>query len=100
MGVRAHEDALVFKALEHSLERERLEVMERQVAVAEDALVAQEVMARKEFDDKVAKVRKTLTDEYHEKLKRQESRFLARCNEMKGEADNFKEKLAAVECRK
>ena len=64
MGLGAREDALALEALEHSLEHERLEVMERQVIVVEDALAAREVTVRGEADEMVAGVRKALADEY------------------------------------
>ena len=49
-GVRACEDALALEALEHSLEHEGLEVMECQVATAEDALGAREARIKREVD--------------------------------------------------
>ena len=64
MGLGAREDARALEALEHSLEHERLEVMERQVIVVEDALAAREVTVRGEADEMVAGVRKALADEY------------------------------------
>ena len=62
--LRAREDALALEALEHGLEHERLEVMEGQVTVVEDALAAREVTVRGEADEMVAGVRKALADEY------------------------------------
>ena len=50
--------------MEHGLEHERLEVMEGQVTVVEDALAAREVTVRGEADEMVAGVRKALADEY------------------------------------
>lgn len=45
--IRALEETLALEALEHILERERLEVMERQVTSLEDALMAREVTVRR-----------------------------------------------------
>ena len=50
------EEALVLEAMGHSLELERLETRERQVAQAEDAASAREARIQEEVDQKVAKV--------------------------------------------
>ena len=54
------EDTLTLEVLEQSLERERMEVMERQLATADDALASREVMIREEANERVAGVRRAL----------------------------------------
>ena len=58
--LRTLEDTLTLEALEQSLERERMEVMERQLATADDALASREVMIREEANERVAGVRRAL----------------------------------------
>lgn len=82
IGARAHEEALALEVLEHSLERKRLEVMECQVVVAEDALGAREATARKKAHERVARVRMALADDYRQKLECQKARFRARHDEL------------------
>ena len=95
-GARAHEEALALEALEHSLERERLEVMERQVVVPEDALASREAGIQREVDQTVAGIRETLVEEYRQKLELQEARFKQLRDELQGKADALEEKLTAA----
>ena len=48
--IRRHEEALALEAVERSLELERLETRERQVAQAEDSVGAREAKAQEEVD--------------------------------------------------
>lgn len=99
--LRTLEDMLALEALEQSLERERLEVMERQVPAAEDALACREAEIQGAVDERVVGVHKALTKDYCRRLKLQESRFYMRRDGLKGEADGLKKKLAAAErCEK
>ena len=59
--LRRHED-LTLEAVEHSLALERLEVRERQAAVAEDAVAAREAQVQVEVEEKVAKARAELAE--------------------------------------
>ena len=93
------EDTLVLEALEKSLERERLEVMERQVAIAEDALASQEAKIQREVDKKMARICETLVEEYRQKLGLQEARFKQRQAELQGKADALKVELATTKLR-
>ena len=67
-GLQEYEEALLLEALEHSLELERLEVRERQVAVADDVVTAREAKIQQEVDQKVEKICEALAKEYHQKL--------------------------------
>jgi hypothetical protein len=66
--VLEHEDALMFEALEQSLELERLEVKERQVVAAEDAIAVREARVRLEVKLKVDRAREALASEFQLKL--------------------------------
>ena len=57
------EEALPLEALERSLEHERQEVRERQVASAEDAVTMHEARIQEEVNRRVAKVRADLANE-------------------------------------
>ena len=63
------EEALMFEATEHSLELERLEMRERQVAQAEDAASAREARAQENIDRRVAEAHADLANRYDLKLK-------------------------------
>ena len=63
------EEALPLEAMERSLELERLETRERQIAQAEDAVGAREAKAQEEVDRRVAEVRADLEGRYALKLK-------------------------------
>ena len=84
-GVRACEDALALEALEHSLACKRLEVMECQVAKAEDALASREARIQWEVGQKVAGICKALVEEYHHKVELQEARFKWQRVELRGQ---------------
>lgn len=95
------EDTLALEAMEQSLEHEWLDVMERQVATAEDSLASREAAIQGEVDKRVAGVRRALTKDYRKKLRLQESRLCKRHGELNGEADGLKKKLATAErCEK
>ena len=64
----------MLEALEQSLELERLEVRERQVAAAEDAIATREARIQQEVEQKVEKLRVTLVREYCQRLGLQETR--------------------------
>nr|XP_020201267.1 plectin-like [Aegilops tauschii subsp. strangulata] len=85
-------EALVLESLEHSLELERLEVRERQVAMAEDAFTAREAKIQEEVDRRVAKARTDLDDEHRLKLELVEA-------EVKGRTTALKTKLNEAEQR-
>ena len=59
--LRRHDD-FALEAVEHSLALERLEVRERQAAVAEDAVAAREAQVQVEVEEKVAKARAELAE--------------------------------------
>ena len=65
------EDTLTLEVQEQSLDHEQLEVMERQLAAAEDSLSSWEAAIQGEVDERVAGVRRTLAKDYHGKLKLQ-----------------------------
>ena len=67
--VRQREEALALEAVERSLELERLETRERQVAQAEDAVGAREAGVEEEITRRVAEVRPDLEGRYDLKLK-------------------------------
>jgi hypothetical protein len=77
-GGQAREDALALEITEHNLELERLELRERQVAAAEDAVATREAKIQQEVDRRVAEIRGALVGEYHRKLRLQETRFQQR----------------------
>ena len=62
------EEALLLEATERSLELERLETRERQVAQAEDDVGAREARIQEEIDRRVAEARAGLEREYEERL--------------------------------
>nr|XP_020165394.1 uncharacterized protein C6orf163-like [Aegilops tauschii subsp. strangulata] len=66
--IRKREEALALEAVERSLELERLETRERQVALAEDAVGAREARAQEEVDCRVAEARADLEGRYNLKL--------------------------------
>lgn len=90
------DDTLALEAVELSMERERLEVMEHQVATAEDALASRVARVQREVDQKVAGIRETLVEEYRQKLELQEARFKQLRDELQGKADALEEKLTAA----
>lgn len=69
------------------------------MAAAEDSLAFREAMIQGEVNKRVAGVRRALAKDYHKKLKVQQSRFYKRRDELKGEADGLKKKLATMERR-
>ena len=84
---RDHKEVLALEALAQSLERDRLELMERQVTSAEEALASREAKIQLEVDQKVPEVRQSLVVEYCRKLGLQETRFKQRQAELQGKAD-------------
>ena len=72
------EEALALEAMERSLELERLETRERQVAQVEDAVCAREVRAQEEVDRWVAEARADLVGRYDLKLKLVEAEAVGR----------------------
>lgn len=93
------EDTLTLEVQEQSLDHEQLEVMERQVAGAEEALVCWDAMIHGESNERVAGVRRPLAEDDRRRLKLQETRLCTRRDELKDEADSLKKKLAAAERR-
>ena len=83
-------EALVLEALERSLELERLEVREHQVAMAEDVVTAQEAKIQEEVDRRVATARVDLADEHRLKLEFLEA-------EVKGRTAALRTKLNEAE---
>jgi N-acetylmuramoyl-L-alanine amidase len=69
------DEALMLEALEHSLELERLEVREHQVAAAEDAVTAREARIQQEVDRKVERAREAFMKEHRQQLELRETRF-------------------------
>ena len=67
--VRQREKTLALEAVERSLELERLETRESQVAQAEDAVGAREARVEEEINCRVAEVRVDLEGRYDLKLK-------------------------------
>ena len=90
--IRKREEALALEAVERSLELERLETWERQVAQAEDAVGACEARAQEEVDRRVAEARADLEGRYDLRLK------LAGTEDV-GRAAALTPKLAEVERR-
>ena len=72
------EEALLLEATERSLELERLETRERQVAQAEDVVGAREARAREEVDRRVAEPRADLAGRHDLKLKLMEAEAVGR----------------------
>nr|XP_020195975.1 vicilin-like seed storage protein At2g18540 [Aegilops tauschii subsp. strangulata] len=87
-----HEEALALEAVERSLELERLETRERQVAQAEDAVGKRQARAQEEVDRRVAEAHADLEGWYDLKLKRVE-------DEAAGRTTALKSKLAEAERR-
>ena len=67
--IRKREEALALEAVERSLELQRLETRDRQVAQAEDAVGAREAKVQEEVDCRVAEVRVDLEGWHDLKLK-------------------------------
>ena len=76
--ISRREEALLLEATERSLELERLETRERQVAQAEDAVSAREARAQEEVDRRVAKARADLAGRYDLKPKLVEAEAVGR----------------------
>ena len=91
--LRRREEALALEAVEHSLELERLETRERQVAQAEDVVGAREAKAQEEVDRRVAEVCAGLEGWHDLELQ------LAK-TEAAGRAAALRPRLAEVEGRK
>ena len=72
------EEALMVEATERSLELERLEMRERQVAEAEDAASAREARTQEEADRRVAEASADLANRYNLKLKLMEAEGVGR----------------------
>ncbi|XP_020165789.1 uncharacterized protein [Aegilops tauschii subsp. strangulata] len=99
--LRALGEALELVALEQDLERDRLEMMERQVMTVEAALTSREAKVQTEIDGGIAGGRQDLAKDYREKLKLEETLFYTRRNELKAEIDGLGEWLAwADKCQK
>ena len=90
--VLKHEEALMLEAAERSLELERLETRERQVAQAEDAASTREARIQEEIDRRVAEGRADLANRYNLKLKLLEA-------EADGRTAALRSKLNEVEQR-
>ena len=76
--ISRREEALLLEATERSLELERLETRERQVAQAEDAVSTREARAQEEVDRRVAEARADLAGRYDLKLKLVEAEGVGR----------------------
>ena len=88
----------MLEAIERSLELERLETRERQVAQAEDAIDAREAKAQEEVDRRVAEARANLVGRYDLKLKLAEAEAVGRTTALRSglaEAEQ-REKAAAA----
>ena len=72
------DDSLALEAVELSLDRDPLEVMERQVVTTEEALASWEARIQWEVKQKVVEIREALVEEYHQKLGLQEAHFKQR----------------------
>ena len=83
---------MALEAVERSLELERLEMRERQVAQAEDDVGAREARAQEEVDRRVAEARADLEGRYDLKLKLVEA-------EAAGRTAALKSRLTEVERR-
>nr|XP_020159880.1 hyaluronan-mediated motility receptor-like [Aegilops tauschii subsp. strangulata] len=93
------EEALALEAMEHSLELERLETRERQVALAEDAVGAREARAQEDVDRRVAEARADILGRYDLKLKLVEAEAAGRTTALKSrltEAERHEEAAAAT----
>ena len=89
--LRHHED-LTLEAVDHSLALERLEVRERQAAVAEDAVAARKAQVQVEVEEKVVKARAKLDKGHRLHLELLKA-------ELEGRTSALKAKLQSVEQR-
>nr|XP_020169716.1 tol-Pal system protein TolA-like [Aegilops tauschii subsp. strangulata] len=97
--IRKREEALVLEAVERSLELERLEMRERQVAQAEDVVGVREAMVQEEVDRRVAEARADLEGRYDLKLEFMEAAAAGRTAALKSrliEAERREEAAAAA----
>ncbi|KAI5007705.1 hypothetical protein ZWY2020_008753 [Hordeum vulgare] len=76
-----------------SLERERLEVRERQVLLAEESLASREAKLHEDIDRRVAEAQRSLLLDYRAKLRLQESRFCECHDHLKNEVDALWKRL-------
>nr|XP_020167012.1 tol-Pal system protein TolA-like [Aegilops tauschii subsp. strangulata] len=92
------EEALMLEALERSLELERLETRERQVAQAEDAASAREARIQEEVDCRVAVARADLANRHELKLKLLEAKAKGRTTALRSRLNEAeqREKAAAA----
>ena len=90
--IQRREEALALEAVERSLELERLETRERQVAQAEDAVGTREARAQEEVNRRVAEARADLERRHDLKLKLVEAKAAGRTAALKS-------KLAEAERR-
>ena len=81
--ISRREEALLLEATERSLELERLETRELQVAQAENAVGAREAKAQEEADRRVAEARVDLVGRYDLKLKLVEAEAVGRTTAIK-----------------
>ena len=93
--LRRHED-LTLEAVEHSLALERLEVRERQAAVAEDAVAAREAQVQVEVEERVAKARADLAEGHHLDLELLEAELEARTSTLKTELQSMEQRESAA----
>ena len=85
--VLRREEAPALEAKERSLELERLETRERQVAQAEDVVGAREAKAQEEVDRRAAKAHADLVGRYDLKLKLVEAEVVGRTNALRSGLD-------------
>ena len=90
------EEALALEATECSLELERLETRERQVAQAEDVVGAREAKAQEEVDRQAAKARVDLVGRYDLKLKLVEAEAVGRTKALRSGLDEAERHEKAV----
>ena len=81
----------MLEASERSLELERLETRERQVAVAEDAITMHEAKIQEEVDRRVAKARTDLADEHRLALVFLEAEAKGRTTALRKKLDEAKQ---------
>ena len=81
------EEALAMEALKRSLEHERMETREHHVAMVEDAVTACEAKIQEELDQRVAKARAGLANEYNLKLKLREAEAEGRTTVLRSRLD-------------
>nr|XP_020187187.1 tropomyosin-like [Aegilops tauschii subsp. strangulata] len=96
--VLKREEALMLEAAEHSVELERLETRERQVAQADDAVSAREAGIQEEVGRRVAKARADHDNTHDLKLKMVEAGAEGRTNTLRSRLDEVerREKAAAA----